>query len=183
MANRNIRTVTDNEQDFFPGAGHPPAESTAQARIVAIEAGKVWLEPMQTGSCGGCASSTACGTNGIGSIANRLEARRFSVPGSFAPQVGDQVEVAFGNRNLIKAAAVAYVLPLLSALFCAGLAQRLVGTDGVTMFGALLGMLAGFAAMRFVARRMEAGGTLQARIVSRHQQTIHFSHPGASFDA
>lgn len=35
------------------------------ARVVEIdEAGKVWLEPEQTSSCGGCASVSACGSQG-----------------------------------------------------------------------------------------------------------------------
>lgn len=158
-------------------------ESGALARVVAIEAGQVWLEPMQTGSCGGCASAAACGSKGIGTIANRLEARRFTIPGNFDLRVGDELEVAFGNRNLVRAAAVAYVLPLFSALLCAGLVQSLAGEDGLTMLGAIFGLLAGFAAMKIVARRLEAGGALQARIVRRHEQTIHFSQPGAQCDA
>jgi sigma-E factor negative regulatory protein RseC len=160
-----------------------PDESGALARVIGIEAGRVWLEPMQTGSCGGCASAAACGTKGIGTIASSLEARRFAIPGNFTLRIGDEVEVAFGNRNLIKAAAVAYVMPLLSALLCAGLAQSIAGSDGLTMLGALFGLLAGFATMKFVAKRLEAGGALEARIVRRYEQQIHFSHPGARCDA
>jgi len=176
--------MIDQEPSRYDAAGQLAAdESPALARVVAVEPGQVWLEPMQTGSCGGCASAAACGSKGIGTIANRLEARRFAVPGHFALQVGDEVEVAFGNRNLVRAAAVAYVVPLLSALGCAGVAQSLAGQDGLTLLGTVFGLLAGFVAMKFVARRLEAGGALQARIVRRHLQPIHFSYPGAQCDA
>ncbi|RIX42579.1 MAG: Fis family transcriptional regulator [Rhodocyclales bacterium GT-UBC] len=176
--------MIDQDLTRYDAAGQLAAdESAALARVVAVEPGLVWLEPMQTGSCGGCASAAACGSKGIGTIANRLEARRFAVPGHFALRVGDSVEVAFGNRNLVRAATVAYVVPLLSAFGCAGVAQSLAGQDGLTLLGAVFGLLAGFVAMKFVARRLEAGGALQARIVRRHLPTIDFSYPGAQCDA
>jgi sigma-E factor negative regulatory protein RseC len=176
--------MTDKEYAMSPGTGYvAPDETGALARVVAIDVDQVWLEPLQTGSCGGCASAALCGTKGIGTLANRLEARRFAVRGKFALSVGDSVEVAFGNRNLVKAAAVAYAIPLLSALVCAGLIQYQAGQDGLTVLGALLGMLCGFIAMKFVASRLEADGTLQARIVRPHQQQIHFSPSGTQCDA
>ena len=182
---RNRNTVTDRQLGFPHDAdSFAVNESSAPARVVAIESGQVWLEPLQTGSCGGCASAAACGTKGIGTLANRLEARRFAIPGNFSLHIGDHVEVAFGNRNLVRAAAVAYVIPLFAALLCAGFAQSVAGHDGLTMLGALFGLLAGFAASRFLVRRMEAAGALQARIVRRHEQTtIHFLPPGAQCDA
>lgn len=175
--------MRDNSLPIDAAGAVTADEAGALARVVAIDAGQVWLEPMQTGSCGGCASAAACGTKGIGTLASRLEARRFAIAGSFSLRVGDAVEVAFGNRNLIRAAAVAYVLPLGSALLAAGLAQARFGSDGWTMLAALGGLFGGFFAMRPVASRLEAGGALRARIVRRHQTTMHFSHPGAHCDA
>ena len=153
------------------------------ARVVAVEAGRVWLEPMQTGSCGSCASAALCGSKGIGSLANRLEARRFAIRNTSGLALGETVEVAFGGQNLVKAASVAYALPLLSALIGAAIMQAQVGRDGVTMLGALVGMGLGFALTKFLARRMENSGALSARIVRRHRHPIHFSHPGAHCDA
>lgn len=164
---------------------HPNSldEATAQARVVALDGRLAWLEPMQTGSCGSCASAALCGSKGIGSLTDRLEARRFTVDNTAGLRVGDTVEVAFGGRNLLKAAAIAYGTPLVSALATASLVQARVGSDGWTMLGALGGMAGGFALMKLMARRLEARGGLSARIVRRNRHTIHFSHPGASCDA
>ena len=159
------------------------AEANALAQVVALDASQAWLEPMQTGSCGGCASAALCGSKGIGSLTNRLEARRFAVKDIAGLRVGETVEVAFGGRNLIKAAAIAYAIPLLSALVLAALVQARLGSDGWTMLGALGGMAGGFALMKVMARRLEARGALSARIVRRHQHPVHFSHPGAPCDA
>jgi sigma-E factor negative regulatory protein RseC len=158
-------------------------EANALARVVSLDAGLAWLEPIQTGSCGSCASAALCGSKGIGSLSNRLEARRFAVKDVVGLRVGDTVEVAFGGQNLIKAAAIAYVIPLLSALVVAALVQAQLGSDGWTMLGALGGMAAGFGLMKLLARRLEASGALNARIVRRNRHPIHFSHPGAPCDA
>ena len=158
------------------------SEASAAARVVAIEGDKVWLEPLQTGSCGSCASAAVCGSKGIGTLASRLEARRFAVDEIHGLAVGDTVELALSGRKLIQAAALAYVLPLLAALIGAGMLQARFGSDAITLLGALAGMATGFAAMRLVARRLEACGSLHARIV-RHHHPIHFSHPGAHCDA
>lgn len=173
----------DDDSAFSGPARIGADEAGALARVVAIDADRTWFEPMQGGSCGGCAAAGACGAKGIGTVANRLEARRFAVPGNFGLRVGDTVEVAFGNRNLVRAAAIAYVVPLFSALLCAALVQSAAGRDGLTMLGAVFGMLVGFIAMKIIASRLEAGGGLQARIVRRQEQPLHFFRSGAETDA
>lgn len=142
-------------------------DKEALARVVAVDDNRVWLEPMQGGSCGGCASAAACGSKGIGTIANRLEARRFAVAGRFGLRVGEEVVVAYGEGNLVKAAAVAYGLPLLFAVVVAAIVQAQAGRDGLTLLGALAGLALGFVAMKAASSRLEAGGGLEARIVRR----------------
>lgn len=170
-------------------AGPPPADAAATARVVAVDATQVWLEPMQTGSCGGCVSAASCGSKGIGILASRLEARRFAVPGAFALHVGDVVEIGFDHARLVQAAAVAYGLPLLLALAVAVLVQARFGQDGLTLLGMSGGLLAGFLVSRLFAARLEARGVLQARLVGIVQQaaptvqTIHFSLSGEQRDA
>ena len=70
----------------MPIDAHSPVEATdavqsglveGVARVVALDGHVAWLEPEQTTSCGGCASSGLCGAKGIGTTASRLEMRRF----------------------------------------------------------------------------------------------------------
>lgn len=163
--------------------------ATASARVVAVDMTRVWLEPMQGGSCGGCASSRSCGSKGIGTLASRLEARRFAIAGQFDLHVGDVVEIALEPAHLVRAAAVAYVLPLLAALLTAVLVQERFGHDGLTLLGMCAGFLPGFGISRWLARLLEAGGALQARLVGVVEravpvlQTIHFSPSGEQRDA
>lgn len=156
-------------------------EATAAARVVAIDGDKVWLEPLQTSSCGGCASAAVCGSKGMGTLASRLEARRFAIDEIRGLAVGDTVELALAGSKLIQAAALAYLLPLLAALICAGALQARFGSDAITLCGALGGMALGFVAMRLLARRLAARGGLNARIVRHHP--IPPNHHGAHCDA
>ena len=52
-----------------------PALTEGIAQVVEVEGNMVWLVPESGSSCGGCASASACGSKGIGTVANRLEAR------------------------------------------------------------------------------------------------------------
>lgn len=145
------------------------------ARVVGIRDGIVWLEPEQTTSCGHCASSASCGTAqreaaGIGSLASRLEARRFALadqPGEGALAVGERVVVGVGEGALLGAALTAYGLPLLTALSAGSLAQALAGNDATTLLAMLGGLASGFLLARLKARRLAERGALAPRFLRR----------------
>ena len=82
--------------------GLAPAQAAAVegiARIVRVEPGRLWLEPEQTTSCGHCASNASCSMSesreapGMGTVASRLVARRFSLPEREAGGLACAVEV------------------------------------------------------------------------------------------
>jgi sigma-E factor negative regulatory protein RseC len=80
------------------GAFADPAEPPLVegiAHVVAVEGDRVWLEPEpeQTSSCGGCGSASLCGAKGIGTLASRLEKRRFQISNREGLAVGDRVVV------------------------------------------------------------------------------------------
>jgi sigma-E factor negative regulatory protein RseC len=137
--------------------------------VVAVNAGQVWLEPEQTSSCGGCVSAAACGGKGIGTLANRLEARRFLVADPIGLRVGDRVLVTFGDQTLIKAASVTYAIPLVVSLGLAAAAQAFMEMDGFTLAAALVGLGLGFGLMRVIGARMAAQGMLAPRILRRFE--------------
>jgi sigma-E factor negative regulatory protein RseC len=137
------------------------------ARVVAIDAGVAWLEPEQTGSCGGCASAASCGDKGIGTIASRIAARRFPLHNPAGLVVGERVVVGVGESALLKASLTAYALPLALALVAGGVAQSIADSDGITMAAMAAGMAIGLAAARLGARRLSAQGELAPRFLRR----------------
>jgi sigma-E factor negative regulatory protein RseC len=145
------------------------------AHVVAVKGNRVWLEPEQTGSCGGCAASGACGAKGMGTTANRLEARRFVINNEAGLVVGERVVVGIKEHALLKASITAYALPLALMLGAGIMAQWAVGRDGMTMLAMLAGLVLGFIVMRFSAGRMEVGGELAPRFLrrARASETCH----------
>ncbi|WP_242596911.1 SoxR reducing system RseC family protein [Rhodocyclus gracilis] len=143
------------------------------ARVVAVDCvdgERVWLEPEQTTSCGGCAAASRCGAKGVGTLASRLEARRFPLSANVASpplRIGERVVIGVEERSLVRASLTAYAIPLLTAFAAGGVAEGLVGSDAVTMFAMLGGLGAGLLLAGGVARRLSARGELAPRYLRR----------------
>jgi sigma-E factor negative regulatory protein RseC len=145
------------------------------ARVVGVDGATAWLEPEQTTSCGSCASASSCGSGsgsgatGIGTVANRIAARRFALDNGagLGLTVGERVVIGVDHRALIKGALTAYGLPLLLALGAGGSAEAAWGNDLASMAAMVAGLLLGLLAARTVAGRLGARGELEPRFLRR----------------
>jgi sigma-E factor negative regulatory protein RseC len=127
------------------------------AKVVAVEGAVAWLEPEQTTSCGGCASSQACGADVFGS---RLHARRFPLDNLHELKVGDRVVIGVQESTLVKASMTAYAIPLVTMLG-AGVVAHLMGLgDGLTLLSTVVGLGVGLLLSRLRAKSMTAKGEL-----------------------
>lgn len=142
------------------------------ARVVAVRGHRIWVEPEQGGSCGGCASAATCGSKGIGSLASRLEGRRFFLEredgdGLGDLSVGERLVIGFGEQSISAVAALAYGVPLLTSLSAAVFVQESAGRDGLTLLAAIAGLGFGFALTKVVSGRLKARGRLTPRVLRR----------------
>jgi sigma-E factor negative regulatory protein RseC len=143
------------------------------ARVVAIDGGRAWLEPEQTSSCGSCASAAHCGSSGnssapgLGTVASRIQARRFPLDNSPRLHIGERVVIGVGDRALLRASLVAYALPLLFSLTAGCLAQSAWASDAMTMASMAAGLGFGLAAARLGALWLGARGDLAPRFLRR----------------
>ena len=138
------------------------------AHVVAVEGTIIWLEPEQTTSCGSCASSSACGAKGgIGTTANRLEARRFSLENHPGLVVGERVVVGIRENALLKASLTAYAIPLGTMLGAGVMAQWAAGSDGITMVAMIAGLAIGLGIARLSAGHLSSRGDLSPRFIRR----------------
>ncbi|WP_295389306.1 SoxR reducing system RseC family protein [uncultured Thiodictyon sp.] len=137
------------------------------ARVVEVTGAVAWLEPEATTSCGGCAASGACGAKGIGTIANRVAARRFPLRDHPELRVGDRVVVGVRGDALVKAALTAYAMPLVTLFLGGGLAQWAWGTDATTIAASVGGLLFGLVLARLGAGRLFASGASAPRFLRR----------------
>ena len=144
-----------------------PAMVEGFATVVAVEGGVAWLEPEQTSSCGSCASSSACGAKGIGTMASRLEARRFQLDNHAGLVVGERVVVGIRENALVKASLTAYAIPLAAMLGTGALAQWAADSDGITMAAMVAGLLFGLGIARLSASHLSSRGDLAPRFLRR----------------
>ena len=165
--------MTDDDHRLDPGA---PTLVEGYAQVVAVADGIAWFEPEQTTSCGGCASANSCGAKGIGTVAARLEARRFALPNRDHLRVGERVVVGVSQRALVRASVTAYVIPLVSLLGAGILAQWAVGNDLITLGGMCVGLVGGLVATRRHAQRLANRGELTPRYLRRAETPVvcHF---------
>lgn len=161
------REIASMSQDYST----PMVEGIA--RVVRVEPGWAWLEPEQTTSCGSCASSASCGSHGaagIGSVASRLQSRRFRLDNPAGPgelREGERVVVGVQNSALLKAAVLAYGFPLAAALCGGGIAQSAYESDPLSMLGVAAGLAFGLLVARFGAHRLAVRGEATPRFLRR----------------
>ena len=158
---------------FHPAASSHTIEGIA--RVVAVDGATLWLEPEQTTSCGSCASKAACGAGatGIGSVATRLQARRFALANPAQLGVGERVVVGIHDQALIKGALLAYGLPLVTALAAGALSQGAWNDDLMTMAGMVGGLFAGLLAARLGAASLSSRGELTPHYLRRARSDEH----------
>jgi sigma-E factor negative regulatory protein RseC len=137
------------------------------ARVVGIEGDIAWLEPEQTSGCGSCASASSCGAKGIGTVANRMAARRFPLDNANGLMIGERVVVGVDDRSLVKASLIAYALPLLTALTAGGIAESVYGSDLASMGAMVFGLAFGLVVARIGARHLSSRGELAPRFLRR----------------
>lgn len=152
----------DSSTDFTA-----PAMNEGIAHVVELDGNKVWLVPEQTGSCGSCSASGACGATGIGTIASRLEARRFQIENTANLAVGERVVIGIRENALLKASITAYAIPLGTLLLAGALAQWKFGSDLVTMAAMVSGLLLGLWLARLGAGELLVRGDLAPQFLRR----------------
>ncbi len=137
------------------------------ARVVAVEGGRVWLEPEEMSSCGTCHSAGLCSIGKDGGQAKRLASKRFPLPGDLGLRVGERVVVGIAEGTLLKGAATAYGLPLTTLLAGGIIGQELYRTDSMAALGAFSGLVLGLGLARILASILAARGSLTPRFLRR----------------
>ncbi|MAA95453.1 MULTISPECIES: SoxR reducing system RseC family protein [unclassified Arsukibacterium] len=124
------------------------------ATVLAVEKEGVWLGTTPVTTCNACHASADCGT---GIVAKTMTPRqnRFFVATDLALLPGEQVTVATAGEQLVTAALLVYLLPLV--LLVSGALLAHVGwqaAEGWVMLAAATGAGCGFLLARHFGARM-----------------------------
>jgi sigma-E factor negative regulatory protein RseC len=119
------------------------------ATVLAVDEGGVWLGTTPVTTCNSCQVSSDCGT---GIVAKTLTPRqnRFFVTTHLTLLPGEQVKIATTEQQIVIAALLVYLLPLVLMLLLALVADLAWQvSEGWTMLAALLGACAGLLIARY----------------------------------
>jgi len=124
-----------------------------------------------TVACPRCAAGKGCGAGILGG-SGRIRQIEVTVRPELGLCEGDQVEIALPSRDLLHAAAIVYGLPMLGAMFAAGLAFAMSLGDSAAAFWALGGLAVGLLAARWRLRQAACIGRFAPSVEKRlHELT------------
>lgn len=129
---------------------------TETGQIAVVSDGTVWVDCGRRSDCERCAQGRGCGGATMGRL---LGDRQYRVEVSCQPDravVGMPVSLSVDETVIVRAAAVAYLLPLLGLLLGA-LTGQLFGGEGLSLVGGGAGFIVSLAWSRLLARRYFGG--------------------------
>lgn len=130
-------------------------------RVVAVEAGAVWVETLRKSTCGSCAANAGCGQglmDKLGVSARRGHVRALS---DLRLTVGDSVVIGVREDLLLRAALLVYLLPLLGLLAAAGLANGAGLGEPLVIIAGVLGLALTWFAVRQQSQRTATDPAMQ----------------------
>ncbi len=139
-----------------------------QATVLALESGAVWVEADRSKGCERCESGQGCGGGVLGRMVKRGKSRVRAINDIPNLGIGDEVVLGLDERLLVKGSLMTYMLPLITMIGAALLADLLIGAGdlGVAAFGGL-GLGIGLFMLRFYSARLALKGAFQPRVLRR----------------
>jgi sigma-E factor negative regulatory protein RseC len=111
-----------------------------QGRVVAVEAGAVWVETLRKSTCSSCSANAGCGQGlmdklGVGNRRGYVRALT-----DLQLDIGDSVAIGIREELLLRGSVLVYLVPLLG-LFAGALSIQALGGSELQVIGAGLGGL------------------------------------------
>jgi len=111
--------------------------------IVAKQRDHVWVEAQQESACKACSASSGCATSTLGKLSSQKR-RPLRVYDRIGVEVGERIVLGTDASNLVGAAFLVYLLPLLTMLLGAMFAGSRGVSDSAVLLISLASLLAGF---------------------------------------
>jgi len=132
-------------------------------RVIAVDDDVAWVETVRRSSCGACSSQDSCGPNLLDRFlaGRRTHVRVRLVGDGRQVAINDLVEIGLAENMIVRASALAYLLPLAGLIVgaAAGSGAMFVGSaDAASMIGAALGFGLAMLAVRWLSTGAALGG-------------------------
>lgn len=118
--------------------------------VVAVQGEYAWVETQAKSACSQCHAGDSCGTSALGKWFARKR-NRVQVLNHLGLKEGDGAVVGIRSERLIRAALLAYMLPLIFMIAAAGTTSGLGAADAAVAASALMGLMLGMVSIKLVA--------------------------------
>ncbi|WP_298442401.1 SoxR reducing system RseC family protein [uncultured Ferrimonas sp.] len=119
----------------------------AIATVEGYHHGQLTISWFSQTACGHCEQADECGS-GVVAKAMAPKQNRLTLDSPTSYPVGSQLRIGIAEQDLLRASAAVYLLPLMTGLLLAVLAQASIGLEGITILASLFGGVAGWAVAR-----------------------------------
>lgn len=136
-----------------------------QGRVVAVEAGAVWVETLRSSTCSSCSLKAGCGQgllDQLGAGGKRGYVRALS---TLQLDVGDLVVIGVAEDLLVRGSLLLYLVPLLGLFAAAVVAEQLALSEPLVILSALVGLFIACMWVRWRSNRVADDPTLQPVVV------------------
>lgn len=129
----------------------------SEGQVVGVEGRFALVQTQRQAACGGCQSSSSCGTSALAKLFSSTSSAPMRVENTLNVNVGDQVRLKLDESRLVLHAFMAYGLPLiglfLSAILMKWLGLSLLGftvsqAELLSILGGVFGVFAGWSFTR-----------------------------------
>ncbi len=121
----------------------------ARVRVISTSEGMAWVTSSESSGCAACQTQEGCAISGLGKyLSRRRGALAIAHRGA---QVGEELLVCVDESELLRAGALAYLLPALLAVIGAALADATGAGNLAAVIAAVIGFLAGLLVARVLA--------------------------------
>lgn len=134
-------------------------------KVVAVEEDAVWVETIRQSSCQSCSAKSSCGHSALSKLGRSTVHLRAGTRQQYA--VGDEVVIGVPESVVVTSSVLAYLMPLVVALLFALPVDAWTGSDGLTALAGLVGLAAGFIALRLHFKRNQHDERYQPQVLRR----------------
>ena len=130
-------------------------------RVIAVEAGAVWVETRRSSTCSGCSARNGCGQGLMDRLGVRERRGLIRALSDCHLSVGDSVVIGIRDSVLLRGALLVYLFPLIALFASSLLASELGASEPYVMLAGISGFVLSWLAVRRRSQRTACDPALQ----------------------
>ena len=136
-------------------------------RVIAVQGDDVWIETIRTSSCSGCSARSGCGQGLLAKIKDGTRSH-IRLKTELKLTVDDEVILGLPEQAFIRSSFLAYGFPLVMLIVAVLLADSVFSlAEPWVILAALLGLVAGFFAVRLISQLASSKADFQPEILRK----------------